>query len=157
MIIQVSINITSIEIRKEFIQNCTKLSTEYTKYVKSKSYKSINELINRELKPLEQLIIASNSLDYFKEKKAKGEFIPEFRTSAAHELFVKSLDDVCQILLSCNKIPRTLDTAIMLNRLELPNWPEIRPFEYYLSQLKQRFTTLTEILSMMFKMGKSKN
>jgi hypothetical protein len=132
------------------------LSTEYAKYVKSKSFKSINELINRELKPLEQLIIASNSLDYFEEKKAKGEFIPEFRTSAAHELFVKSLDDVCKILLSCDKIPRALDTAVTLNRLELPNWPNIRPFEYYLSQLKQKFTTFRETLSMMFRIGKSK-
>jgi len=44
----------------------------------------------------------------------------------------------------------------MLNRLELANWPKIRPFEYYLSQLKQRFTTFRETLSMMFKIGKSK-
>lgn len=123
--------------------------------MKSKSYKSINELINRELKPLEQLVISSNSLDYFDEKRSKGESIPEFRTSAAHELFVKSLDDVCRILLSCNKIPIALDTTITLTRLELPNWPNIRAFEYYLSQLKQRFETFRETLKSMYKMGKS--
>lgn len=148
--------LTFIEVRKELVQNCTKLSTEYAKYVKSKAFKSINELINRELKPLEQLIIASNSLDYFEEKKTKGESIPEFRTSAAHELFVKSLDDVCQILVACGKIPQALDTAVTLARLDLPNWPAVRPFEYYLSQLKERFTTLRETLSMMFRIGKSK-
>lgn len=155
LIIKVHFSLITIEIRKELVQKCTQLSTEYAKYVKSKSFKSINELVNRELKPLEQLIIASNSLDYFDEKKTKGEPVPEFRTTAAHELFIKSLDDVCKILLACNKIPRALNTAITLSRLELPDWPKIRPFEYYLSQLKQKFTMFREVLKNMYKMGKS--
>ena len=131
------------------------MSTEYTKFLKGKSYKAIAELISKELKPLEQLIIASNSMDYFEEKKAKGEVVPNFRNDAAQELFIKSLDDVCQILLSCNAIEKPLDTATMLKRMELPNWTQIRSFEFHLTQLKQKFSVLREVLKSMHKCGKS--
>jgi len=105
---------------------------------------------------MEKLIISSNGIDYFDELKTKGEIVPDFRIKAANELFVVSLDAVAKILLFCNKIDKPLDTELLLSRLEIPNWPEIRPFEYYLSQLKRKLTLLRETLKMMFKLGKSK-
>lgn len=128
---------------------------EYAKYAKGKSFKFILELVCKELKPLEQLIIASNSLEYFEEKKAKGEVVPNFRVDAAQELFIKSLDDVYQILLTCNVLTDPLDTGLMLKRMELANWINIRPIEFYLSQLKSRYQNLRDVLKAMHKAGRS--
>lgn len=105
--------------------------------------------------PLEKLIIASNGLDYFEEVKANKEVVPTFRITAATELFIKSLDEVSKVLLSCAAIDKPLSTEVLLNRLELKNWQEIRPFEYYLSQLKQKLDTFRKTLQNMFKIGKS--
>lgn len=104
---------------------------------------------------MEKLIIASNGIDYFDEVQAKGEVVPDFRIKAANELFVVSLDAVAEILLFCKKIDKSLDTGLLLSRLEIPDWPEIRPFEYYLSQLKRKLNLLRETLKTMFKLGKS--
>ncbi len=137
------------------MQKLTKLSTEYAKYMKGAAFKEINALISRELKPLEQLVISSTSIDYFDEKKTKGETIPTFRIEAAKELFIKSLDEVCQILLFCKIIERPLDTAVLLKRFEIPNWQHVRPFEFYLTQLKIKFAAFKKSLSDMHKVGRS--
>ena len=108
------------------------------------------------MKPLEQLIIASNSLDYFEQKQLNKEYVPPFRISAAHELFIKSLDDVCKILYFCKKIDKELNSKLLISRMDLPNWTSIRPFEFYLTQLKEKFIIFRTILSTMFKIGRSK-
>lgn len=147
--------VTCIEIRKELIQKCTTVCVDYGKYLKKKSYKFISELLGKELKPLEKLIIASNSIDYFDDLREKGEVVPSFRIKAADELFVISLDAVAAILLFCNKIDKPLDTGLLLSRLEIPNWPDIRPLEFYLTQLKRKLNLLRGTLRTMFKLGKS--
>jgi hypothetical protein len=129
---------------------------EYAKYFKTKSFKAIAELINTELKPLIQLILANNSLEFFEEKQKKGEEIPPFRLEAAKELFIKSLDDVCKILFECKKTERALNSAVMLQRFEIENWQKIRPFEYFISVLKKNYTAFREVLKSMHKLGKSK-
>jgi len=134
----------------------TQLSVEYVKYMKNKSYKAIAELIAGELKPLDQLVLASTSIAYFEEKKTKGEVVPGFRMEAAMELFIKSLDDACQILVSCNAIEKPLDTSIMLKRFELANWIDIRPFQFYISQLEHKFSVFRKVLSDMQKCGRGK-
>lgn len=145
-----------IEIKKELVQKITQLSVEYTKYIKSKAYKGISELISNELMPLNQLIISNNSLEYFEEKIKKGEVIAGFRLRAAKELFVKSLDDVCKILFSCNEIERKFDTDAMLKRFEIEGWKKIRPFEFLISVLEKKYNLFRELLKTMHKQGKSK-
>jgi hypothetical protein len=145
----------ALEIRKELTQKMTQLSVEYTKYQKSRSFKAITELLNSELRSLENLVTSSYSRDFFSERKTKGEVIPQFRRQAADELFVKSLDEVTQTLFSCQQLERPLDTALMLGRLDIPNWIHIRPFQFYLKQLEQKLDALKAVLQLMHKMGKS--
>ena len=98
--------------KKDLVGKLTQMSVEYAKYMKSKSLKQISEVINTELKPLEQLVISCSNIDFFDERQTKGESIPIFRLDASKELFVRSLDEVCQILHFCKKIDRPLDTAV---------------------------------------------
>ena len=42
----------------------------------------------------------------------------------------------------------------MLERMEIANWPEIRSFEFYLSQLKAKYTAFRDVLKVMCKQGK---
>lgn len=148
-------NLNFLETKKELTQKLTQLSVEYTKYAKSKSYEKIKEVINREMDPLFHLIQANNSLEFFEEKEKKGEDVPKFRFEAAKDLLIKSLDEVCKILFDCKKVERPLNSAVMLQRFDLPNWQKIRPFEYFLSVLKKNYIAFREVLKTMHKLGKS--
>lgn len=129
---------------------------EYAKYAKSKSYKGILEVILTEIRPLEQLILSNDSLEFFEEKIKKGEVIPDFRLAAAKELFIKSLDDACKILLKCKETERPFDTAVMLKRFDIPNWKSIRAYEFFLSNLEKHYTIFRDILKMMHKIGRNR-
>jgi hypothetical protein len=144
-----------LEAKKELAAKISACCVEYNKYVKSKPYKEIADIINTELKPLEQLIMSCTSLDFFEERKKKGEEVQEFRLTAAREVFIKSMDNICKILFTCKELERDFDCARMLERFEIPNWKNIRPYEYFLSILQKNYNAFREQLKTMYKQGKS--
>jgi hypothetical protein len=114
-------------------------------------------VISGELKPLEQLVFANNTLEVFEEKLKKGEEVPNFRLEAAREIFIRSLDAVSGILFKCKAIEKVLDTALMLSRFEIANWKNIRAYEFYISTLQKNYQKFRDELRNLFKIGKSKH
>lgn len=106
------------------------------------------------MKPLTLLIEAN--LNFHKLNlmmESPSEVVPDFRFKALEVEFCKFFTGVCDIYKEFGKLNNPYDIKQMLHVLKIEQWPKVRPFEYYLTPLKQSITTVRSTLLEMNKLG----
>lgn len=84
--------------------------------------------------------------------KAKVD-IPDFRYRALEEEFVKFMTGICDIFKTYGTLMDHYDMGQMIKTLNIENWKDCVPFEFYLTPLKKLITDVRNTLLGMEKLG----
>lgn len=88
--------------------------------------------------PLTLLCEKNNNFWQLEQMMKQGQEVPEFRYIALETEFSTHLTNVLEILKAHGDLTYHFNIPQMLKTMKIPNWLKIRPFEYYLSQMKER-------------------
>lgn len=136
--------------KKDIIKKLKEWDKVYMKHIKG-SYSEMSQIHAQAMKPL-TLLIDSN-LNYHKLENMKQDEVPEFRRTALEEQFCKYFTGVCEIFKDFGNLSDHFDIKQMIKTLKIENWRGIRPFEFYLTPLHQKITTVRNTLLKMHKDG----
>lgn len=85
---------------------------------------------------------------------ADGIHVPEFRLKALEDQFIMKMTKVCDLLQTFGNLKdKPYDIRQMLWVLKIPNWREIKPFNFFLTPLLNSLNSVIEELLRMRKAG----
>ena len=142
--------------KKELLSKLKEFERKYVKHCKATN-PFLADIHKKSMQPVTDLMEASVNLQNFRILDAKKPF-PEFRKKALTEKFTEHLTKVCDILKGFpNADAKTLDQEYdvrhILELLDIPNWQDIPPFNYYITPLKNCYDDLVNELRSMHKLG----
>lgn len=142
--------------KKEMSSKLKDFEKKYVKHAKATN-PILAKIHSEAMQPVVDLMEASVNLYNFTTLSAQKPF-PEFRKKALTEKYIEHLTKICDILvLNPNKDGKTLDDPYdirhILELLEIPNWQNIPPFEFYLTPMKNAFDNLQKELREMNNLG----
>lgn len=152
---------TYLQWKKELQKACKAWDQSYVKHQKAKIYDEMQDLHNRAMKPLSDLIAKNlefSQLEKMIDREKEGA-VPQFRFIALEEEFVKTMTNVCEIfkLYGDNRVEEHYDIRQQLETLKISkdgiHWKDITPFACYLNPLKEATTTVRLELQDMHKKG----
>jgi hypothetical protein len=139
--------------KKELIKLLKEWDKVYVKHIKA-TYPEMSGYHANAMKPLTLLIEAN--LNFHKLNlmmESPTEVVPEFRFKALEAEFCKYFTGVCDILKEFGTLNNPYDIKQMLHVLKIEHWEKVRPFEFYLTPLKQAITKVRSSLLEMNRLG----
>lgn len=142
--------------KKDLLSKLKDFEKKYVKHAKSTN-PILAKIHSEAMQPVVDLMEASVNLQNFTKINETKPF-PDFRKKALTEKYIEHLTKICDILvLNPNKDGKTLDDPYdirhILEILEIPNWRDIPPFEFYIRPLKNAFDNLQKELKEMHNLG----
>ena len=110
----------------------------YIKHTKKKGNHDYmeNEVLSKAMMPLTLLCDKNNNFHQLEQMIASGIEVPEFRYNALETEFSTHLTNVLEIIKSYGALENHFNIPQMLKTMKIKNWEKIRPFEFYLSEMK---------------------
>ena len=139
--------------KKELIKLLKEWDKVYVKHIKA-TYPEMSGYHANAMKPLTLLIEAN--LNFHKLNlmiESPTEVVPEFRFKALEVEFCKYFTGVCDILKEFGTLNNPYDIKQMLHVLKIEHWEKVRPFEFYMTPLKQAITKVRSSLLEMNRLG----
>jgi len=138
--------------KKELVKMLKKFETMYNKHIKT-SYKEMSVVHATAMSPLTKLLDANVNFHQLELMKERGDDVPDFRYNALETEFSKFLTGILEILKTFGTLHQSFDIPQMLKTMKIKNWRNIRPFEFYMSEMDDKIKKVRTELLTMHKLG----
>lgn len=136
---------TFANMKKEVMKKMKQFDKNYTKH-KSKTYKELNEIIQRAFQPLVNVLNANLEFHKLEQLMLKDSEIPMFRHKALEHEFCQHMEKMLTILTDHGKLRDEFNIQRMLDLLKVDEWEMSIPMDFYLTPLKESIISLREEL-----------
>jgi hypothetical protein len=140
--------------KKDLIKKCKEWDKLYVKHIKS-TYPEMAQIHATAMRPLTLLIDANLQFTRLEDMIKKDPTnIPEFRSIALEDEFIKHMTNVCDIFKEYGDMKENpFDIKQLMKTLKIKEWKESIPFRYYLNPLLESMTNVRNELMRMYKVG----
>lgn len=143
---------TYASMKKDLVKELKAFETLYNKHIKT-TYKDMSVIHATAMSPLTKLLEANLNFYQLEQMIARGEDVPDFRYNALETEFSKFLTGILEILKTYGTLQYHFNIPQMLKTMKIKNWDKIRPFEYFMSDMKEKIKKVRDELLTMQKLG----